>query len=229
MSRFQTTRWSLIATAASEVTARSRPALEQLCRAYRPPVVAYIRHSGYGPADADDLAQAFFLRLLERDWCAHADPARGRFRALMLTSLRHFLADQAAHARTRAHLGARASEEQLERLASPDGPEQAFTRAWLEVLLERAVDRLRQEWRQAGRQAEFQRIGPLLLEDADPGQLKALAMQWGVRANTVGVRVHRMRARLRQLARLELLQTVDSQEALDAELAELRGAIEAPP
>jgi DNA-directed RNA polymerase specialized sigma24 family protein len=61
MSRFQTTRWSLI-VAAGGTPELARPALEQLCRIYRPPVLAYIRRSGH--ADAEDLAQAFFLRFL---------------------------------------------------------------------------------------------------------------------------------------------------------------------
>jgi len=42
------------------------------------------------------------------------------------------------------------------------------------------------------------------------------------------VQVHRMRQRLRQLVRLELLQTVGSREALELELAELRGALQPP-
>jgi len=87
MSRFQTTRWSLI-EAARDDPDRSRAALEELCAAYRPPVLAYVRHSGYGRADAEDLTQSFFLRFLESGWYGRADPERGRFRSLLLTTLR---------------------------------------------------------------------------------------------------------------------------------------------
>jgi RNA polymerase sigma-70 factor (ECF subfamily) len=229
MVRFQTTRWSLIEAAATAPHPLARPTLEALCQAYRPPVLAYIRRAGYRGADAEDLSQAFFLGLLERGWHARADPARGRFRALVLTSLRHFLADQAAHARTRGPAWADAGSEPLDRVSGGDSPEHAFTRAWLGVLLERAVVRLQREWQAAGRQAEFDRIGPLLLEEADPGQLQQLAAQLGMRTNTLAVRLHRMRSRLRQLARLELLQTVDGTDALEEELAELRGALDASP
>ena len=95
MSKFQTTRWSLI-VAARDSPSQARTALEQLCRAYRPPVLAFVRRSGYAPADAEDLTQAFFLRFLERGWYAEADPDRGRFRTLLLVSLRNFLHDQHA-------------------------------------------------------------------------------------------------------------------------------------
>lgn len=58
MSRFDTTRWSLVLQArAEEPVARS--ALETLCRAYRPPVLAYVRSRGYTPDRAEDLVQGF--------------------------------------------------------------------------------------------------------------------------------------------------------------------------
>ena len=81
MSKFQTTRWSLI-VAARDSPAQARGALEQLCRAYRPPVFAFVRRSGYAAPEAEDLTQAFFLRFLERGWYADADPGRGRFRTV---------------------------------------------------------------------------------------------------------------------------------------------------
>lgn len=229
MVRFQTTRWSLIEAAATAPHPQARPALEALCRAYRPPVLAYIRAAGYRGADAEDLAQAFFLRLLELGWHARADPARGRFRALVLTSLRHFLAGHARRARVHGAAWTHAGSELLERVPDGDSPEQAFTRAWLGVLLERAVERMEREWRAAGRGSEFERLGPLLLEGAEPGQLGQLAARLGMRTNTLAVRLHRMRARLRQLARLELLQTVDGRDALEDELAALRAALDTAP
>lgn len=229
MSRFQTTRWSLIASAATETGADARPALEQLCRAYRPPVLAYVRRSGHAGAEAEDIVQAFFLRFLETGWYAQADPHRGRFRNLLLVSLRHFLADERARERAlKRNGGARADADALEELADAgETPEQAFDRAWLGTVLARAMTRLQQEWHGAGKHGEFARLGPLLAEGPDPGDLRAIAVQMGLSRNTLAVKLHRMRGRLRQLARLELLQTVDSREALEAELAELRGVLEA--
>jgi RNA polymerase sigma-70 factor (ECF subfamily) len=46
------------------------------------------------------------------------------------------------------------------------------------------------------------------------------------RSNTVAVQTHRMRQRLRQLVRLELLQTVEGSEDLEKELDELRGVLD---
>lgn len=223
MSRFQTTRWSLISMASQAEPARARPALEQLCRAYRPPVLAYIRRSGHAAGDVEDLAQAFFLRFLERGWYGSADPGRGRFRALLLASLRNFLADQARQARP-----ARANPDLLETLPDPQGtPEQAFHRAWLGTVLLRATHRLELEWEAAGKAECFRQLAPMLGERLDPAELRHLAETVGIRANTLSVQLHRMRRRLRQLVRLELLNTVDGSDALATELAELRAVLDA--
>lgn len=231
MGQFQTTRWSLITTAARERPSLAREALEQLCRVYRPPVLAYLRRIGHSPADAEDLAQAFFVRFIERGWYRDADPDRGRFRSLLLTSLRRFALDQtqAEHASKRDSSRTMALDDAVADPASDDTPERAFTRAWMGTVLDNAWSRLQDEWTRAGKHELFARIAPLLLERAESTELHALAAELGLRPNTLAVQVHRVRQRLRQLVRLELLQTVGDQDALERELAELRGAVpEAP-
>ena len=225
MGQFQTTRWSLIATAARESPSLAREALEQLCRAYRPPVVAYLRRDGHAPADAEDLAQAFFVRFIERGWYRDADPERGRFRSLLLTSLRHFLADE--HARDIAAKrggGLRnGNDDDIEHMQDAgETPEQAFDRAWLGTVLARAMARLQREWMIAGKQSQFAQLAPMLVERPDKDSMREAAEANGQRGNTISVQVHRMRKRLRQLVRLELMQTVGNREALEEELRQLR-------
>jgi len=65
-----------------------------LCRAYWYPLYAFVRRKGHGPHDAQDLTQAFFARLLEKNYVAQADRERGRFRTFLLAALTHFLADE---------------------------------------------------------------------------------------------------------------------------------------
>lgn len=228
ISKFQTTRWSLI-SAARDSPEQARAALEQMCRAYRPPVLAYVRRSGYAASDAEDLTQAFFLRFLERGWYADADPLRGRFRALLLVALRNFLHDQHAEAcalkRGALH---RADTDAIDDVAGDESPEEAFTRAWLGTVLGHAMHRLEREWDAMGKRAQFEQLAPLLVEPAEASELRQLAAATGVRSNTIAVQAHRMRQRLRQLVRMELSQTVGSREALEQELAELREVLEAP-
>ena len=91
--RFPTTQWSRVATAASRDTSEAREALSSLCQAYWYPIYAYIRHHGHTPEQAQDLAQDFFVYILERDLIALADPTRGRFRSFLRTVCARQLTD----------------------------------------------------------------------------------------------------------------------------------------
>ena len=91
---FAPTRWSLIAAAREGDSPEARQALSQLCEAYWYPLYAYIRRSGHAADQAQDLTQEFFARLLARDFLGVADPSKGRFRAFLLASCKHFLANE---------------------------------------------------------------------------------------------------------------------------------------
>ena len=77
----------------------------------------------------------------------------------------------------------------------------------------------------AGKHQHFRLLSPFLAVRAYPDVWRAVSEATGIRTNTIAVQAHRMRQRLRQLVRLELLQTVGSREALEQELAELRGVM----
>jgi len=98
-SGFQTTSWSLVLAAAGQPSTQARGALAKLCQTYWRPVYSFVRRTGYQPDQAQDLAQGFFLLLLEKKYLGDADRQRGRFRSFLLTSVKHFLANE----RDRAH------------------------------------------------------------------------------------------------------------------------------
>src|SRR5206468_8191663 len=90
-SVFVTTRWSVVLTAGRRDTTRARAALESLCQTYWFPLYAYVRRRGHSPEDARDLTQEFFVRLLERQSLANADPDRGKFRSFILGAMNYFI------------------------------------------------------------------------------------------------------------------------------------------
>jgi RNA polymerase sigma-70 factor (ECF subfamily) len=233
MSGFATTRWSLILKSGPGPDA-AREALEHICRDYRAPVLAFVRGHGHSTADAEDLTQEFFARLLERHWHERADPALGRFRNYLLTALRHFLSDARARA-SAAKRGGGAAHSDFEQAcesqpqAAFESPEQAFTRHWMNTVLAHAMRRLRAEAREAGKLEQFDRLASFLAEPPDPSVYAELGAELGIRANTIAVNVHRLRQRLRSLVRLELLQTVSDPESLDEELRELRQSVAPEP
>ncbi|MEP6938354.1 MAG: sigma-70 family RNA polymerase sigma factor [Rudaea sp.] len=229
MTRFNTTQWSLVLGAKGE-GGDARAALEALCRTYRPPVLAFVRNSGYPHDAAEDLTQSFFTRFLEREYFAEADPARGRFRAYLMTAVRHFLINAASEARA-VKRGGRMRFESMddagEHLSQVDGdtPERAFEQAWALVVLDSAMRRLRKEAQHAGKESLFDQLRGFLSEQPSDDDYARVATLLNLRRNTVAVSVHRLRHRLRELVREEVAQTAADHDAFDTELRELRGAL----
>lgn len=231
MSRFETTRWSIVVRA-REDTAQARAALEMLCRTYRPPVLAYIRGHGYAPDAAEDLAQSFFARFLEHAWHADADPARGRFRTYLLTVLKRHLSDAAVEARAQKR-GGNFSFESLDEensdAASTDAPERAFERAWAIAVLQSALARLKAEADEAGKGDLFTALREFLVEAPDEADYARASETLGMRRNTLAVAVHRMRQRLRDLVQEELAQTTVSERDCEDEMTRLGATLDPGP
>ena len=70
--------------------AAAHQALSGLCEAYWPPLYSFLRHRGHSSADAQDLVQGFFARLLEQNTLSYADRQKGRLRTFLLGSLENF-------------------------------------------------------------------------------------------------------------------------------------------
>ena len=94
---FATTHWSVVLEAQGESPA-AQEALEKLCRTYWRPIYGYVRRHGAGTEDAEDLTQGFFALLLERKDLNCVRKEKGRLRSYLLTSVKHFLADDSRHA-----------------------------------------------------------------------------------------------------------------------------------
>lgn len=225
--RFDTTRWSLVLHAGGN-GADADAALDALCRTYRPPVLAYVRARCARREDAEDLTQAFFAHLLEHRLAARADRARGRFRAFLLTSLRNFLASE--HARATARVRGGGTVQLLFEDAEPgtdDGPEQAFEREWAQAVLGEAMRRLQLEAARNDNEALFVRLRPFLLEAPDDDAYDAVASALAMRRNTIAVAVHRLRARMQELVRAVIADTVEDATQAEQELRRMRATLQA--
>src|SRR5262245_4319638 len=140
---FATTRWTLVLGAGGQ-SAQAQSAMAELCARYWFPLYAYVRRRGYQAAEAQDLTQDFFARLLEKNVVAQALPERGRFRTFLLSSLGNFLANEWDYQQRLKRGGGRAilsfevgdgeSRWQLEP-ADADTPEKTFQRHWATALL----------------------------------------------------------------------------------------------
>jgi len=233
---FVTTHWSVVLDAAGSDT-KSRVALETLCRTYWYPLYAYVRRRGHSAPDAQDLTQAFFTRLLERQWVGHADPDRGRFRTFLLTALSRFLADEWDRLRAQKRGGGQVHLPiQLDSAETRYGhepadkatPEQYFERRWALTLLESVLEGLRTEYEREGKAELFAGLNGCLVGGSESQPYAALAAQLGMNEGAVKVAVHRLRKRYRQLLRLEITQTLAKTENVDDELHHLFAVLSTP-
>ena len=227
---FRTTHWSVVLAAGQAASPAAATALEQLCRTYWYPLYAFIRRKGHGPHDAQDLTQAFFARLLEKNYVAQADRKKGRFRTFLLAALDHFLADEWDKARRLKRGGGReiisfdtVSAEERYRLEPIDQLDAAklYERRWVTTLFDQVLARLEQEYRDSDKKELFDGLkSSLLAEDNGPSYAQ-LGAQLGLTESTVKQIVHRMRRRYRELFREEIAQTVAGPRQVDDELKHL--------
>jgi RNA polymerase sigma-70 factor (ECF subfamily) len=234
-ARFATTRWSLVlAAGANESSAAVDQALTTLCETYWYPLYAFLRSRGSSVEDAQDLTQAFFARVLEKRALRQADPARGRFRSFLLTSLKNFASNQ--HDRDVAGkrgggvplvpLEFESAEGRFQmELPSHETPERIFDRRWGLTLLDRVLSRLHTEMVAAGREAAFERLKNYLTGDEPQLSYARTATELGMSEGAVKVAVHRLRRQFRDLLRDEIAHTVSSPGDIDDELRHLRSAM----
>lgn len=234
-ARFATTRWSLIAAASGPLPDPSRAALGALCEAYWYPLYAFARRSGEAPADAQDLVQGFFARLIEKDWVGQADRDRGRFRTFLLAAFRHFASNERAKARAlkrgggvRMHgLDFEAGEKRYQHEPA-DGwsPAALYERRFALLLIERAKARLaaRYDGVDKDKQERFRRLMPLVAGGADR-LYREVAEGLGLTETAVKVAVHRLRRRFGDALRAEVADTLQDPGEVEAELLRLRAAL----
>ena len=216
----------MVAAACDGPTGEADAALEALCRAYWYPLYAYVRRSGHAPADAQDLTQAFFARLLEKAWLRDALPERGRFRSFLLMALKRFLAKEWRRGAARkrgggiAFVALDAGEAESRYAVEPSlGPDAIFERRWALTLLDRALARLAEETTAAGSEREWLALKPhLLTADRHEVSYEETAAALGLNAGAARVAVHRLRRRFRAVIRDEIAQTVGDAGALEDEL-----------
>jgi DNA-directed RNA polymerase specialized sigma24 family protein len=235
-SKFQTTSWSLVLAAAVDPTTDSRRALETLCQIYWSPVYAFIRRNGHSLEQAQDLTQGFFTLLLEKNYLRDADRERGRFRSFLLTSVKHFLANEWDKANALKRGGGRImlsiDTAETEAWYAPAAvehttPEDIFERRWALSLLEQVMARLRADFVAAGRAGEFDRLVVFLNREPDAESYEAVAGQMGVSAGALRMSAFRLRRRYRNLLRAEIAQTVSTPEETDEEIRFLLSTLDA--
>jgi RNA polymerase sigma factor (sigma-70 family) len=235
VARFGETHWSVIRSAMDKQRpADAADALEKLCRVYWPPLYAYVRRLGETPHDAQDLTQAFFARLLDKDYLAAVDQAKGRFRSFLLAALKHFLANERDKQRALKRGGGcffvpidfhNAESHGGFEPAQDLTPEIIFQRRWASALLEQALARLRGEYAATGKEVWFEQLKQTLTEGRGTIAYAALAARLETSEAAIKMAVHRLRQRYREAIRSEIAATVADPSQIEEELREVLRAL----
>jgi RNA polymerase sigma-70 factor (ECF subfamily) len=230
---FPSTMWSDILKAADASSPECRDRLDRLLRAYWRPVYAYIRHSWHRSVeDAKDLTQAFFARILEREYLASLRPEKGSFRAYLKTALRHFMINAKTVGRPPvAVIAIDAAPRELESLgAASDGdtPERVFDREWFRSLMDESIRQLGESLARDGKAAYFdafraycldERGGPRAQDGSGPTYAD-VAAKLGVKESDVRNYLSHARAILWEILRRRVRDYAGGDDDVERELAE---------
>lgn len=224
---FLTTRWSIVLSARDRGLSSSNLALESLCQAYWYPLYVFVRRQGHSAHDAQDLTQAFFARLLEKDYLLAVEREKGRFRTFLIVALKRFLLnewDRARAIKRGGHISIvsldteLAESRYLGETADSLPADQIYERRWALTLLDQAMARLRADYADSGRENEFEHLKASLTAGRGEVSYREIATASAMTEGAARVAVHRLRKRFREMFREEIAGTVSSAEEIDDEV-----------
>jgi RNA polymerase sigma-70 factor (ECF subfamily) len=161
---------------------------------------------------------------------------KGRLRSYLLTSLKHFLANE----RNRAMAIKRGEGQRLisledlrerERIgfepAETLPADQIYERRWALTVLDQVLARLGDEYRAAGNIQLFDRLQKSLTDEPDGASPAEIAREFGMTESAVRQASYRLRQRYRQFLREEIAHTVMGPGDIEDELRHLIAVLRA--
>ena len=224
---FPSTQWSLVDRAAAGDTSARQRALGDLLTRYLPALRAHlVVKKRINREKADDLLQGFITsKVLEQGLIARADPDKGRFRALLLTSLNHYVIDVHRQQAGTPPAFSLSDSDRLPPSGDSDAGSDVFDVAWAREMLADVLRRMRTECDQNRRPDIWgifncRIVGPIL-ENAKTLPYEQLVRRFGFRSPTQAANALVTAKRMF----IRILRTVigeyASESAVDAEIRDL--------
>jgi RNA polymerase sigma-70 factor (ECF subfamily) len=221
---FPNTQWTQLAQATLHGEPAGREAMASLCKSYWEPVRAYVLFRGWPRDDAADLAQSFFLYLMENSVLRKADRERGKFRSFLQGVLNHFLLTE-RDSRLRQKRGGGKEhvdvEDAQDELAENAVHVEFFDRQWAASMMKSCVEKLQSEC--AAKRGDS--AASLLMSYAG-GAGEALSYaeasnRLQMSEGAFKTEVLTWRRRLRELLRSEVRRTVSAPHEVEEEMSYL--------
>ena len=221
---FPNTHWSLVKRAGLPDPAARREALRILLERYFPALHSFLRTVlRMCEDDADELLQTFVAeRILEHELIRQADETKGRFRSLLLTSLRNFAVSKYRSQKIR-------ETTPLDNLNVEDSrptSDVAAQAEWARALINGVIESMQEECRRSGRQDVWmvfeERVLAEIVQNRKPVAYEELARRLRIPSPTAAanllVTAKRMYERLLRAAVGEYVRDPDG---IDEEIMDL--------
>ena len=144
------TLWPVLMRAHEGAGTEAGAAQAAILMRYRPAAFRYLRACLGDPDQAEELWQDFSVRFLRGDF-RNANPEKGRFRDLLKTAIYHLVLDHHKKRKRRMPNLSPDAPEPAQEEASLVEPDDRFSRAWRNEVLNRCWETLATEERTSGR------------------------------------------------------------------------------
>ena len=232
---FPLTRHSVVVAAQGRDPEERVRAMDAIISSYWRPVYKYERLRWLVEReDAEDFTQDFFRRLLEKDFLAAYDPAKGKLRTFLRTCIDRLFMNQVRDARRQKRgdaaihvsLDFEEAEHELAASTQTGSPEDYFEKEWVRTLFALAVERLRAQCQSTGKTTQFAVFERYDLGDADEEarpSYAALAEEFHIAATDVTNYLAFARREFRRSVLAQLRDMTGSDEEFQRETRSLLG------
>jgi hypothetical protein len=232
---FPPTMWTDIAKWKGASAQDRNAILHRFYNQYKLPLICFLKYNGYHVAEIDDILHDFIINHIEGKIFISANPSKGRFRNLLLTSLKHFLisrkrADCAEKRRPEGGFSY-IDEEVTDGLQLKDlleggwTPEEIYERAWLLSLLNNVLDRLRCEYCAKGQDAHYilfeRRVIQPIVHGMEKPSVQVLALELGLSASEASNCIVTAKRAYQRHLRDEIFEYVSSDKEVTEEINDL--------
>lgn len=205
-----------------------------LCRlitAYEHPVLQYLLALGFSDADAKDVAQQFFINVVDRRRLLdRADRAAGMLRNFIRVALRQFAANYRRDAGAQIR-GGDIRHENLDdfsdELACEGAPDESFDRAWANSVVARTEQRMIAEYAARDSAALWETLRPNLERWCSEESQPEAAARLGTTPAALAMELHRARRRFAHILRNLVAETSADLRETEEDLRYLRRLLSA--
>jgi RNA polymerase sigma-70 factor (ECF subfamily) len=206
---------------------------------YHGPLRDFLRSEGHSADATKELLQGFLTGVVTGT-LRGADPNEGRFRNYLLRSLINYVASDEKRGRALKrgggveHLPLESHPEADERPSFPEpatleSPARVYERKWALNVLDLALKRLEEGYRDRGDLETFKALSGHMAHDRSDEPYEVVARRLNRSEGTVKVQVTRLRERFRAELREVVAETVGDDDQVEAEIGFLFAALDREP